>query len=347
MFLGQTDTTCETNDHLFGGAWLVSNVKLFFIQFLIFIFKVCNKIVDCDYKEDERHCLTLFSTDSIWLGKDGRPHKQNSGLLAVNIHGQWIPVCTRTWNRELTDKICRYMNWRKGISHKPVSISSKPFLIDRVLKTQHLDGPPVFPREVTKRSIRSSGCTFTELECSKAPACGVMPYYSDMQAKTPLVGPGVFPWHITLYLNGFITCGATLIHKFWMITHTDCASKFDLRSGSIGVARAGGFRDILTDSAHDQYKKIVHVTALPGTNVAMIRIETAFELNEHVNPVCIPNDFWTQRGGPCFLTGAFEENLKHFYQLRYNGLCDFHNIEKFHLCVNKVSILFKLAKQDI
>ena len=46
------------------------------------------------------------------------------------------------------------------------------------------------------------------------------------------------PLQINIYANGNYVCGGTLMHKFWVLTHVDCAGKFDLDRDYV-VARAG------------------------------------------------------------------------------------------------------------
>lgn len=73
----------------------------------------------------------------------------------------------------------------------------------------------------------------------------------------PKQGDSLFPWHVTLYLNGDYLCGATLVHKYWIMTSTVCAQKVDLDAKQdVLVARMGGSRDQFSLSARDQVRTV-------------------------------------------------------------------------------------------
>ena len=62
---------------------------------------------------------------------------------------------------------------------------------------------------------------------------------------------------MTLYANGVYECGATLVHKYWILTHRSCSNRFEninSFSGEIVIASAGGFRDSISLGAHVQVR---------------------------------------------------------------------------------------------
>ena len=112
-------------------------------------FQVCDTKADCKYKEDERYCVNLINSPSVYVRRDGRPVSSKSGLVAVNEKGHWFPACTETWNDDLNDKICRYMGRTKSESHTLISKHKFPSFINKKLALRYFNGHPVYPR--TKR----------------------------------------------------------------------------------------------------------------------------------------------------------------------------------------------------
>ena len=119
------------------------------VEMRILPFQVCDTKADCKYKEDERYCVNLINSPSVYVRRDGRPVSSKSGLVAVNEKGHWFPACTETWNDDLNDKICRYMGRTKSESHTLISKHKFPSFINKKLALRYFNGHPVYPR--TKR----------------------------------------------------------------------------------------------------------------------------------------------------------------------------------------------------
>jgi hypothetical protein len=122
---------------------------------------VCDTKPDCKYKEDERYCINLINSPTIYVRGDGRPVQGTSGIVAVNEHGHWFPACTESWDEDINNKICRYMGRTKSESFTRVSRSRFPSFEKEKLGIRYLDGRPVYPRQ--KRAAGDEGDVVDEL----------------------------------------------------------------------------------------------------------------------------------------------------------------------------------------
>ena len=56
---------------------------------------------------------------------------------------------------------------------------------------------------------------------------------------------------------------------------------------------------------------MVHYTQVPGTSIAMGLLQKPFDLNEFINPVCIPSVTWVPLLAQCFITGLQVQKSDH------------------------------------
>jgi hypothetical protein len=63
-------------------------------------------------------------------------------------------------------------------------------------------------------------------------------------------------------------CGASLIHKSWVLTHSKCAAKCDPKT-EYCVARLGSYRDTKFQSAYEQFRRIVMFVQLTGDSLTL------------------------------------------------------------------------------
>ncbi|XP_059086215.1 serine protease nudel-like isoform X2 [Tigriopus californicus] len=312
--------------------------------------KVCDTKADCKFKEDERYCFTLINTNSVWLQQDGRPKKQTTGILAFSSKGLWAASCVQTWTDVLSNQICRYMGYKFAVTHTQHSSDTLPHLKGQVLTIRYQDGQKsVFPRsfdsyleekqaltdEVRVEKRQAKACSFVHLECSETTACGIMPLYDRLGKQAPLAGPGVFPWQVTLYKQGQYFCGGSLVHQYWVLTSTECADMTNIKGGDYIIARAGGHREQFSLSAHDQLRRVVQFTTIPGTNISMAFLSTPFTLTEHVSTVCIPSVTWTPINRTCFITGRYNGVLNHVYQTTVDLVCHYVPNKQYSFCTRQ------------
>ncbi len=108
--------------------------------------QVCDTKNDCKFKEDERYCVSLVNSPTVYVRRDGRPIQTASGLVALNQNGHWSPACVENWSEDLNDMICRYMGRTAGKSHNLISRKRFPAFGKTKLPMRYFNGHPVFPR---------------------------------------------------------------------------------------------------------------------------------------------------------------------------------------------------------
>ncbi len=139
--------------------------------------------------------------------------------------------------------------------------------------------------------------------CEDNSQCGFMPLYRQVGKHVPArPAPGLFPWQVNLYANGKYICGGTLLQKYWVLTHKECANRLDLHFTFV-VARAGQYRDAKHLDAYNQIRNVVHKAAVDGTNVVMLLVDKKFDLNEYVNLACLPSVMYVPIRSQCYITG--------------------------------------------
>ena len=101
-----------------------------------FFLQVCDRRTDCKFNEDEKYCVSLVSTDTIWLKENGRPLIPSTGLVAYQFKGVWKTICTRSWPEKVNNMICQYMGRKTGVSKRLIRPFSYPGKI-KVFKILH------------------------------------------------------------------------------------------------------------------------------------------------------------------------------------------------------------------
>ena len=113
---------------------------------------------------------------------------------------------------------------------------------------------------------------------------------------------------VSVYKNGQLLCGASLIHSTWLLTHAKCAKLCD-PAKEFCVARMGGHHDGPYMSNTEQFRRIASYVQLMGDSkdVFLGKLDSPFTLNDYVNTLCIPSAPWNPIGAKCFMTGWHKE----------------------------------------
>jgi len=281
---------------------------------------------DCDLREDERYCINIANGDTVVYKEDGRPLHHTQGLLAINTRGRWRPVITPRWEERMNNQICRYMGFRGDKNYTLVEQNEYPDLIHGELNVEFN-----YPGKIRGKRQSGNEAFFVETMCKQSPSCGVMQLYNFLGSETPRFGAGIFPWHVNLYKDGKYICGGTLVHPEWILLGFGCALKINPPLDWV-VARMGGHRDLEFRSAHDQFRRIVEITEISGSQIYLAMLDSPAEMNEYVNIICIPDKRWIPRGTECVITGRHEGNLKHPYETIVTGKCNEKSNNDFELC---------------
>ncbi|CAB4060035.1 unnamed protein product [Lepeophtheirus salmonis] len=269
--------------------------------------KVCDKIIDCKFKEDERHCITLVpytQQEGIKvLYSEERPIKFNHGYIALNYKGVWSPLLD--------------FNYVKANELKDSDFLSSPLRVEREDGSQieALDEPSEF-------SMCETGVI--QSSCSETTRCGVHPN-------------ALFPWQVTLYQEGQYMCGASLIHRNWIMTSKECSSKMK-PSRNYVVARMGGFRNGRFLSPHEQVRQVIQFTRVPHTGISLGTFRNAVDLGKYVNPVCIPSTNWFPFRGQCIISGIDHRAgiLNRGVKMSVEEICEINTSYDYSVCTELV-----------
>ncbi|CAF2741967.1 unnamed protein product [Lepeophtheirus salmonis] len=125
------------------------------------------------------------------------------------------------------------------------------------------------------------GTGVIQLSCSETTRCGIPPMYS-----------------ITLYQEGQYMCGASLVHRNWIMTSKECSSKME-PSRNYVIARMGGYRNGLFLSPHEQVRQVIQFTRVPHTGISLGTFRNAVDLGNMLIPYVYP-----QQTGFLFMVGV-------------------------------------------
>ena len=140
-------------------------------------------------------------------------------------------------------------------------------------------------------------------------------------------------FQVTIYKNGMYLCGASLIHRSWILTHKNCAEMCN-PAKDYCVARMGASIDNTFQSAFEAFRRIVKFVQLPGegANVYLGTFDLPVDLNEYINTLCVPSLPWVPKGTTCYITGRKDGQLNNGIRLTITGACDFVDDTKFSVC---------------
>ncbi|XP_040581622.1 serine protease ndl [Lepeophtheirus salmonis] len=310
--------------------------------------KVCDKIIDCKFKEDERHCITLVpytQQEGIKvLYSEERPIKFNHGYIALNYKGVWSPLCianVSSWNSEMNDRVCNYQNSLRSVDFNYVKaneLKDSDFL-SSPLRVEREDGSQI---EALDEPSEFSMCETGVIQssCSETTRCGVHPMYSsvkDYESIEKMDVEGLFPWQVTLYQEGQYMCGASLIHRNWIMTSKECSSKMK-PSRNYVVARMGGFRNGRFLSPHEQVRQVIQFTRVPHTGISLGTFRNAVDLGKYVNPVCIPSTNWFPFRGQCIISGIDHRAgiLNRGVKMSVEEICEINTSYDYSVCTELV-----------
>eukprot|EP00057_Strongylocentrotus_purpuratus_P009337 XP_011663811.1 PREDICTED: serine protease 27-like [Strongylocentrotus purpuratus] len=135
----------------------------------------------------------------------------------------------------------------------------------------------------------------------------MMPTTDDVEPEMEGDGPmmmgaknameGEFPWQAAIFLNSYKVCSAALIHEEWLLTSASCLpflypDKYKVVVGTTSVIMSD---TMAADHPNMQYSMVKEFYVHPdydarrwAHDVALVKIETAFVLNDYVNVICLP-----------------------------------------------------------
>lgn len=123
-------------------------------------------------------------------------------------------------------------------------------------------------------------------------------------------GFGEFPWTVALIrtTDGSSHCGGSLIHPNLVLTGAHCVQGY--RRGELKI-RAGEWDTQTTkERLPYQERQVVRINSHPDFNprslafdVAVLELDKAVDLSDHINVVCLPPNNYDTRRSDCFASG--------------------------------------------
>lgn len=118
---------------------------------------------------------------------------------------------------------------------------------------------------------------------------------------------GEFPWMISILISGNYRCGGSLIHPKVVLTAAHCLEKKNV----IYLARAGEWdssntKELLKHQDREVTSIVIHQDYNPGVlynDIALLVLAKPFELEKHIQLVCLPSNKIVSESGECIATG--------------------------------------------
>ncbi|QQP57589.1 Serine protease nudellike [Caligus rogercresseyi] len=299
--------------------------------------RVCDKVSDCQFGEDERHCISIIpytqneGINIVYSNNGERPLKYNHGYIALNYKGSWSPLCISNkslWTSEMNDRVCQYQNSLRGLDYNYVGAKqiTDPSFLNSPLRVETKDGSHLASYETTNPSFSTCEAGVVQTSCSETTRCGVSPLYSkikEYESFETMDREGMFPWQVTLYVEGHYICGATLIHRNWIMTSKECSSKMNPSKRYV-VARMGGHRNGKFLSPHEQVRQVIQFTRIPHTGISLGTFNSAVDLGEY---------------GKCVISGIDHKAgiLNRGVKMTVEEICEINETYDYSVCTEAIN----------
>uniref|UniRef100_A0A3Q3X6C2 Peptidase S1 domain-containing protein n=1 Tax=Mola mola TaxID=94237 RepID=A0A3Q3X6C2_MOLML len=104
---------------------------------------------------------------------------------------------------------------------------------------------------------------------------------------------GAWPWHVSIEINGFYTCGGTLINNQWILTAAQCVTL------QLSKKREPQSRSVFRKIPHPQYS-----TTTFDNDIALLQLSSPVTFTDYIRPVCLAKSGSTfDAETSCWITG--------------------------------------------
>ncbi|XP_004675362.1 PREDICTED: enteropeptidase [Condylura cristata] len=259
----------------------------------ISLVNLCDGVPHCQDGSDEKHCVRLFNSTT-----------KNDGLVQFRIQNVWYVACAENWTMQISNDVCQLLGLGSGNSSMPVfSTGSGPFVTVSTAPSGSLILTP------SKQCLQDS---LIMLQCNHK-SCGKKMAAQEVNQK--IVGgsnakEGAWPWVVSLYLNGKLTCGASLVSPEWLVSAAHCVYGRNEQSAPwkaiLGLHIASNL-----SSPHIQTRLIDQIIINPHYNkrtkdsdIAMMHLEFKVNYTDYIQPICLPEESQVfPVGKNCFIAG--------------------------------------------
>uniref|UniRef100_A0A3B3T8T1 Zgc:100868 n=1 Tax=Paramormyrops kingsleyae TaxID=1676925 RepID=A0A3B3T8T1_9TELE len=133
----------------------------------------------------------------------------------------------------------------------------------------------------------------TTTTTAKPVVCGLAPLNNG--GSSGLVAAGMWPWQVSLQMNGVQVCGGTLITQTYVMSAAQCFNSSQLNSSQWTVVL--GMSMSLAVSS-------ITLSNQPGNNIAVLYLATSVTLTDYIQPLCLDlGNAVFPSGTQCWVTG--------------------------------------------
>ncbi|XP_029027055.1 transmembrane protease serine 13a isoform X2 [Betta splendens] len=244
----------------------------------------CDGVKDCRLGSDETNCVRFGDDDAL--------------QVRTSLDARFLPVCYQGWNRSYADQTCAQLGFRRSYAS-----NAAPFRASAGLA---LTCGPSMPLQ--SQLHVSSSCPSQEAVSLQCVDCGRTRSASRIIGGAPSQ-LGQWPWQVSLHFRGSHVCGGVLVSVDFVVTAAHCFPRnvvgalspenWRVYVGFISLAKLPLPYSVKSILLPDNYNNKTN-----DMDIALLRLTSPVNLNENLQPVCLPTfDQPLPPGTKCWTSG--------------------------------------------
>ncbi|XP_069572768.1 transmembrane protease serine 2 [Brachyistius frenatus] len=234
----------------------------------------CDGVNDCLHGEDESQCFRLHGTNFML-----ESYSSNSQT--------WMPVCADSWDNNYGRSVCEQLGYERQdyVTYSQTSagsLASKGYM--------KLKPESNYESQIQSQLTHSQLCSAraVKLHCIE---CGKI----SSDTSTRIVGGtdavnGIWPWQVSLQINGQHVCGGSIISPYWILSAAHCFQRYSnpelwqVYSGDVSLSQMMFGKKVHGIISHENYDKETN-----DNDIALLKLHSPLTFTRTVKPVCLPN----------------------------------------------------------